>query len=291
VYVDGPAGSSALGSSASPAALNGQWQSRPPAQGPGARQELRDPVQRSCPPSPSLGSVNGSVSHANGPGLGNGWYSAQGGSAFLAMSDALGQSLPSDCDAQFSGGRTATRNYSSHHYHEQMALASPSATGPAAYWPPPSQYHQQQQQQQLANQYQFPQPRLLPSPPYACSNAAPQVTGGATGRAASESFAHASTVATVPRASSGAPNCRSTAVATDPTGHGSCNGGAQLKIGVVGLEAVDPERRPLPEWVAPLSASALLQLGVPAREVAQLVDLQTFLLRNVRECLTFCDLR
>jgi hypothetical protein len=83
LYVDGPA-SSALGSSASPAAV-AQWQSRPPAQGPGARQELRDPMQRSCPPSPSLGSVNSSLSHANGPGPGNGWYGAQGGSAFLAM--------------------------------------------------------------------------------------------------------------------------------------------------------------------------------------------------------------
>jgi hypothetical protein len=36
------------------------------------------------------------------------------------------------------------------------------------------------------------------------------------------------------------------------------------------------------EWVAPLSASALLGWGVPAKEVGQLVDLQTFLLRNVR---------
>ena len=40
------------------------------------------------------------------------------------------------------------------------------------------------------------------------------------------------------------------------------------------------------DWVSPLSATALIGFGVPALEVARLVDLQTYLLRNVRNNFT-----
>lgn len=258
------------------------------ADGDGGKSVLPQGRERSCPPSPSLSSINSARSlpspaptqthngTGTGTGTGTGGGTAGGSAAFLAMSDAFGRSLPSDVDASQgsrsggSGGRCYNTLRPTGPFHPQRSpipsmaqyyagsqpLPLPLSFPPPMQFPhphPPSQDPRQSASVGIAQHWESHEtPAQLP-PPFVPSQCPPPPQGAAAHTWPQQSQAQESL------------------------------GRWDQQADQVQSQDDQEQGRSSELWTSPLSVSSLLQLGVPLQEVAQLVDLQTFFLRNVRD--------
>lgn len=268
----------------------------PSASPPGA--ECCRAGQRSCPPSPSLSSINSAHSlplqvatptHTVG-GKGRGGGGGAGGAAFLAMSDAFGRSLPSDVEAGQSSSSSSSRSAGKAYIAQQASgsLHSPHPPNPSPNPSPnpgpnvmPYPYPQSAQNGsgQVPPQYPNPSAQQWRSQTYPQHSAQagiaahwhPPEAQAHRHTQSQQSTAHVAQLVHQASAQESLPPPRWDQLASPVHNQGGRDRGQEEHDS--GSEL----------WVAPLSASSLLQLGVPLQEVAQLVDLQTFLLRNVSD--------